>query len=652
MKKDLFRTLTPNIENNLKLRLPQRESFNAISQFLQMGEHERELAVIMPVACGKSGCITLAPFAFKSKRTLIVAPNISIAVQLFKTFDFGNVKHFYKKFDVLNGNTFPEPVEIRGLETNKSDLDVADVVITNIHQLQGAENRWLKSLPNDFFDLILFDEGHHSAAESWHILKFKFPNAYVVNFSATHMRADHQMMPGKVIYQFSIADAIRNGFVKHVKAIVLNPKSLKFFNFDTGKDVEIGLDEIIKLGKTEPKFRRSIVSSAESINTIVDVSIRELERIRRETSNPNLKIIAVALNYKHCKQIVEAYRSKGKRCDFVHSNEHASKNRIVHDQLENHELDVIVQVKKLGEGFDHPYLSVAVVFSIFLSLAPFIQFIGRIMRAIVQNSPYHPMNQGTVIFHAGANLHNRWNDLREFSQSEQEFFSELFPTENEDFSDRDEIEITPSASQLESVIDLEDTGSLKVSQDNQGSYEGNSKFSSTAKDNEIESDDELGLSFLKSCNFLITEQSGLSTETLTLLKDDKEITDSINCLIKKGISGDQLKQMLDSMVQEDAIPKFRKRQNSRENLRKRVEETVEELLIQENLSLDGYELDSKHHSKTNTMILQSVINSKINFLVNRKAGMRREYSQSEFDLIETHFEEIVCSVKKEFSIEN
>ena len=32
----------------------------------------------------------------------------------------------------------------------------------------------------------------------------------------------------------------------------------------------------------------------------------------------------------------------------------------------------------LGEGFDHPYLSVASVFSIFASLAPFVQFVGRI----------------------------------------------------------------------------------------------------------------------------------------------------------------------------------------------------------------------------------------------------------------------------------
>jgi hypothetical protein len=64
---------------------------------------------------------------------------------------------FYIKCGVLNGQPYPEPVEIRGTTTNRADLDEADVVVTNIHQLSGAENRWLQDLPEDFFDLILFD---------------------------------------------------------------------------------------------------------------------------------------------------------------------------------------------------------------------------------------------------------------------------------------------------------------------------------------------------------------------------------------------------------------------------------------------------------------------------------------------------------------
>ncbi|WP_180692707.1 DEAD/DEAH box helicase family protein, partial [Vibrio parahaemolyticus] len=136
------------------------------------------------------------PFAFQSKRALVIAPGVSIASQLLR--DFEPLTSFYKKCSILKGNEFPEPVEIRGKATNLSDLDESDVVVTNIQQLQGADNRWLDKLSDDFFDVIIFDEGHHSVADTWTNLKSKFPKAVIVNFSATPERADGQIMSGKV----------------------------------------------------------------------------------------------------------------------------------------------------------------------------------------------------------------------------------------------------------------------------------------------------------------------------------------------------------------------------------------------------------------------------------------------------------------------
>ena len=78
------------------------------------------------------------------------------------------------------------------------------MVVTNIHQLQGEENRWLQNLPDDFFDLILFDEGHHNVAQSWKTLKDKCPTARIVNFSATPLRADGQLMAGRILYSYSV----------------------------------------------------------------------------------------------------------------------------------------------------------------------------------------------------------------------------------------------------------------------------------------------------------------------------------------------------------------------------------------------------------------------------------------------------------------
>lgn len=191
MNNNPFQTREPNIVKNDRIRTPQREAYAELARFASQSDgQEREVGIVLPVGCGKSGCITLTPFAFKATRTLVVAPGVPIAGQLHNDFDPTRPDMFYIKCGVLDGQPYPEPVEIRGTATNIADLEEADIVITNIQQLQGTANRWIDGLPEGFFDLILFDEGHHNVAASWDALRAKFPNAAIVNFSATPTRAD------------------------------------------------------------------------------------------------------------------------------------------------------------------------------------------------------------------------------------------------------------------------------------------------------------------------------------------------------------------------------------------------------------------------------------------------------------------------------
>jgi hypothetical protein len=74
----------------------------------------------------------------------------------------------------------------------------------------------------------------------------------------------------------------------------------------------------------------------------------------------------------------------------------------------------------LGEGFDHPRLSVGAIFRPFRSLAPYIQFVGRVMRVVQQNKPDHPDNQGHVVSHVGLNNDERWSEFRELDLEDQE----------------------------------------------------------------------------------------------------------------------------------------------------------------------------------------------------------------------------------------
>lgn len=592
---DFFRTREPLIADNRLLRIPQREAFAALQDFATTLSADREAGIVLPVGCGKSGCIALAPFAFGSDRCLVIAPGVRIADQLYRDFDPTQPEMFYLRTGVLVQPPYPEPVEIRGTTTNRGDLDDADVVVTNIQQLQGHDNRWLQSLPDDYFDLILFDEGHHSVAATWDALKQKFPTARIINLSATPLRADGLRMAGRIIYSYPVFRAIQEGYIKRLKALVLNPRTLRYVRREDGEEIEVPLEEVRRLGEEDADFRRSIVTSAETLNTIVDASIRELDRMRGATGDNRLKIIASALNFEHCRQIVEAYRSRGRRADYVHSREDSAANDRVLTRLENHELDVVVQVRKLGEGFDHRYLSVAAVFSIFSNLSPFVQFVGRIMRVIVQNDSQSILNQGTVVFHAGANVARRWQDFQEYSDADQEFFDQLLPIEGLDFSQGDEIAVTPAVRDANTVD--------------------------------------------------VRGQSGITLQEIPLIQDDAEAMQAIRTLQERGYSPEAVREAME--LQPVPTTRVRQRQAARSGLDMRVRTETGKILSERGINPGGYDLDRNRRQRTNFVVVKAAIDRQIAAAVGRSLGERADFTRTELDTVDQRFFELLEAAQRE-----
>jgi len=416
-----------SVEENQSLRVPQRGAWVSIRDHFARDGAAREVGIVLPVGCGKSGLIAITPLAARSRRTLVIAPGRKIRGQLSGDLRANSPTNFYERFGVMSANEeLPETAIVESGRINVDDIRHADIVVANIQQIAGEENRWLDGLEAGFFDLILVDEAHHNPAESWQQVKRRFPQARIVNYSATPTRADGQRMEGNIIYSFPVVQAIALGYVKRLRAKMLRPTELRYLDRTDGQERIIGPDEVRALGETDAEFRRGIVMSNETLGSIVDQTIGELRRLRTETGEQRLKIIASALNLDHCIQIVEAFRARGIRADYVHSRQAGQANDRVFAALENHELDAIVQSRMLGEGFDHPLLAVAMVGSIFANLGPFVQFVGRVMRSINQ-VPNHPLNQGVVVFHLGANVARRWNDFRSFSEADQGYFAELLP---------------------------------------------------------------------------------------------------------------------------------------------------------------------------------------------------------------------------------
>src|ERR1039457_6493715 len=109
MQDNPFQTREPNIVQNDRIRTPQREAYAELANFAaNPDEQEREIGIVLPVGCGKSGCIALTPFAFKAKRSLVVAPGLNIAKQLHDDFDPALPDMFYIKCNVITGEPYPE----------------------------------------------------------------------------------------------------------------------------------------------------------------------------------------------------------------------------------------------------------------------------------------------------------------------------------------------------------------------------------------------------------------------------------------------------------------------------------------------------------------------------------------------------------------
>jgi superfamily II DNA or RNA helicase len=596
-----FRDLNPQITDNERLREPQREAYEAISEHFADEDAHREAGVVLPVGCGKSGLITVAPFAVQARRVLVIAPGLRIASQLLDDFNPTNPGMFYRKCAILPGPVYPEPAEIRGTSTNRSDLDAADVVVTNIQQLQrgGSDNRWLADLPEDYFDLILFDEGHHNVAESWETLRQKFPSARIVSVSATPTRADGRLMTGEIIYTYPIYRAVQHGFVKHVKGLVLNPASLRYVRREDGHEIEVDLEEVRRLGEVDADFRRSIVSSKETLATIVDASITELRRLRASTGEERLKIIASALNMEHCKQIVAAYRERGLRADYIHSREDSRANNGVLTKLDRHELDAIVQVRMLGEGFDHPFLSVAAVFSIFASLSPFVQFVGRIMRVIKQDAPGDPLNYGSVVFHAGANTVKAWDDFKDFAEADQEWFELL--TEQVPVGDERQREVDPT--------------------------------------------DEVAGNRPGEDPVQITEPGQVSLEELPLLSDNR-LKEALALLKQAGVTPEEYGRATDQL-EPIYVTKQSRRQASRALLDETIKTRAGKLVHDHGLNPEGRDLDTKHLGQSNWVVVKAAIDKQANVMVGRGPKERCDLSQAEIDLITERLDAIVSTVESE-----
>lgn len=416
----LFFRQPPCILGNSRLREPQQQAYQELRKHFSVSTEPA--LVQIPVGCGKTGLMAILPFGIARGRVLIVAPNLTIREALFRAVDSASASCFWRKMAVSQlSPEGPFAAKLDGADAQPSDCDQSHFVVSNVQQIGQSRSRWLDAFPDRYFDMILLDEGHHNAAASWQRLIQKFPHAKIISLTATPFRSDGLELTGKMVYQYPFLRAMCRGYIKTLRAVHVAPQEISFTYRDGTK--ECSLEEILKL-REEQWFSRGVALAPECNRHIVRTSIEQCQQLRAARGSRQ-QIIAVACSVEHAQQIAALYREAGFATEAIHSQQTKRHRGNILNRLKSGQLDCIVQVQMLGEGFDHPPLSVAAVFRPFRSLSPYVQFVGRIMRVMRQERPGDPDNQGVVVSHVGMNTERHWEDFRQLDDSDQKLWAGL-----------------------------------------------------------------------------------------------------------------------------------------------------------------------------------------------------------------------------------
>ncbi len=400
------------IENNISLRKPQILAYKEVKQKLTE-EPTTSKIVVLPTGTGKTGLMGLLPFNISEGRVLIITPSLIIREGISDEFDTRSPFNFWtEKNVILDEDNLPTVYRYAGYDKTGDKKRVvqyltnSNIVIANIHKVfsQNSKKTLVHLLDEDFFDMIIIDEAHHSEANSWQKAMEHFSAKKIVKLTATPFRSDLAELQGDIVFNYPMADAINNKFIKNVNSQHYTNEKLTF-EFEGEK---LTLEEALK--QTDSNWvSRSVAYSTECSKTIVEQSVNLL-REKRTNGQIDHQIIAVACSVDHAKEIVSLYEETGLKCDYIVSTRPIKECNEIIVKYKKGQLDVLVNVNMLGEGFDNPTISIAAIFRPFRTLAPYAQFIGRSLRKIKCDPDTDLINNiAHVVYHKELGLEELWN---------------------------------------------------------------------------------------------------------------------------------------------------------------------------------------------------------------------------------------------------
>lgn len=209
--------------------------------------------------------------------------------------------------------------------------------------------------------LVIVDEAHHSAAQSYHQLLEQYPTAYILGVTATPARLDGR------------------GFKDIYDRLVLGPQVR--WAIDRGYLSPFKLFAAPKTVNTQGVKRTAGDYNARQLARAVDTSLVAGDLIEAwRTFAPGKKTVVFAVNVEHSMAIAKAYSAAGIPAEHLDGETPQGDRKAVLERFKAGETQVLSNCGLFAEGFDLPSVEAVQCVRPTQSLTFWLQMVGRSLR--------------------------------------------------------------------------------------------------------------------------------------------------------------------------------------------------------------------------------------------------------------------------------
>ncbi|MGN0280688.1 MAG: DEAD/DEAH box helicase [Prevotella sp.] len=250
-------------------------------------------------------------------------------------------------------------------------VDDRSVVVESIQTISRrlAQHRAGETLtlPVWNFSLIVIDEAHHALAKTYRLLWEAWPEAKFLGLTATPCRLNGSGFTDLfdvLLCSLSVPEFIRKGVLASFDYVSINEGSCQQRLIDSLK--KRGAD-----GDYQVKEMNEVLNRSVSIEKLYDCYASFAK---------GKKGIVYAVSIEHAHNIAEYYERKGIRAVAISAKTPAKERAALLEQFREGKVQMLVNVDIFSEGFDCPDVEFIQLARPTLSLAKYLQMVGRGLR--------------------------------------------------------------------------------------------------------------------------------------------------------------------------------------------------------------------------------------------------------------------------------